>query len=128
MREGFVNVAVVLYSQQGGFLRCASHLDTDLLLAFAPDLDLDLQAVEQALAAVDAVCHGDGSSGLVAGADPGRRFGYLAAPRSTVVQPSPVHGGLVTGAPPDPDALLDHLLTLLIRRPAEAPDLAVDGG
>ena len=40
----------------------------------------------------------------------GPRFRWLTAPRSTVVQPSPVHTGL-TG---DPDAEADRLLELLV--------------
>lgn len=114
-RDEFLNVAVVVYCQQLDFLACASHLDTGRLLSLAADLDLD--AVAAALAAVGAVCRGDQSAGLAGASDLGRRFGYLAAPRSTVVQPGPVHGGLLTSAEPDPQAALDHLLVLLVRTP-----------
>ena len=41
----------------------------------------------------------------------GTRFGFLKAPRSTVVQPGPVHGGITD----DPAAELDHLLDRLVR-------------
>ena len=37
---------------------------------------------------------------------PGTRFGFLKAPRSTVLQPGPVHGGVTD----DPARQLDHLL------------------
>jgi hypothetical protein len=38
------------------------------------------------------------------------RFGFLKAPRSTVVQPGPVHGGLTT----DPAEELQRLLERLV--------------
>ena len=40
----------------------------------------------------------------------GSRFRWLTAPRSTVVQPGPVHTGLTA----DPDAEADRLLRLLV--------------
>ena len=39
------------------------------------------------------------------------RFGFLKAPRSTVVQPGPVHGGLTA----DPAGELERLLDRLVR-------------
>jgi hypothetical protein len=41
----------------------------------------------------------------------GKRFGWLAAPRSTALQPGPVHGGLTE----DPAAELSRLLDALVR-------------
>ena len=38
------------------------------------------------------------------------RFGMLTAPRSTVVQPSPIHAGVT----PDPERTLIELLTKLV--------------
>ena len=43
--------------------------------------------------------------------DDGRRFGWLSAPRSTVVRPGPVHTGLT----PDPAGELERLLDRLVR-------------
>jgi len=40
----------------------------------------------------------------------GTRFGFVKAPRSTVVQPGPVHGGRTD----DPARELDHLLDRLV--------------
>ena len=40
----------------------------------------------------------------------GTRFGFVKAPRSTVVQPGPVHGGTTD----DPARELDHLLDRLV--------------
>jgi hypothetical protein len=55
---------------------------------------------------VRGVCAGDESVGAVARQPTGQRFGFLKAPRSTVLQPGPVHGGVTT----DPARQLEHLL------------------
>ena len=118
-REEFVNVGVVLYCQRAEFLDCASHLDPARLLSLGPDLDLD--AVAEAMRAVEAVCRGDSAAGLAGAGGLRDRFGYLAAPRSTVLQPGPVHGGVIDPDAADPGAALDHLLTTLVRTPARHP-------
>lgn len=118
-RQEFLNVGVVLYSQRAEFLGCASHLDTDRLLWL--DAELDVAAVIEALATTVAICRGDASVG-VAGTDSlGLRFGHLSAPRSTVVQPGPVHGGITTARCPEPGAMLDHLLASLVGGPRRTP-------
>lgn len=105
-REEFVNVGVVLYSQAAEFLGCSSQVDEHRLLAFAPELDL--ASLESGLAAVAGACRGEGPA---AGIPLGQRFGWLAAPRSTMLQPGPVHGGITT----DPDVELARLLDVLVR-------------
>jgi hypothetical protein len=108
-REEFVNVGVVLYCQDADYLDCRSHVDGARLGALAPDLDV--AAVESALAATTAVCRGEASAGAAARSPLGTRFGFLSAPRSTVVQPGPIHGGSTD----DPPRQLEHLLDTLVR-------------
>lgn len=105
-REEFVNVGVVLYCQGADFLGAAHRVDVDRIHAFAPELDL--LAVEDALHSAQAVCHGAGGRGLPHLETLGRRFGWLSAPRSTVLQPGPVHGGLTEDASATLADLLDH--------------------
>ena len=107
-REEFLNVGVVLYCQSADFLQARCHVDPDRLLVLAPDDDVE--AVHAALGAVEAVCRGDVEAGAAGRAPMGTRFGFLKAPRSTVVQPGPVHGGWTA----DPAAELDHLLEVLV--------------
>jgi hypothetical protein len=108
-REEFLNVGVVLYSQAAGFLGAAFEVDRVRLARLWPDLDLE--AVCAALDAIEAVCRGDGAAGgRAATGTLTERFGWLAAPRSTVVQPGPVHGGLTD----DPAGQLSHLLAALV--------------
>jgi hypothetical protein len=108
-REEFVNVGVVLYCQDAGFLASVSYVDEARLRAVAGGVDV--AAVRSALRAADAVCRGDASAGAAGRAPLGTRFGFLSAPRSTVVQPGPIHGGLT----PDPAAELERLLATLVR-------------
>lgn len=108
-REEFVNVGVVLYCQAAGFLAASCHVDDQRLRSLAPDVDLD--AVRHGLAFVEGVARGDEGIGAAAAGDLGTRFGFLKAPRSTVVQPGPVHGGLTE----DPGAELVRLLDVLVR-------------
>ncbi len=119
-REEFVNVGVVLYCHAEDFLGSASRLDEDRLRSLDPAVDVE--AVRHALDAVEQVCRGEahvdfgvGSRATAYGVREGRddqssRFGFLRAPRSTVVQPGPVHGGLTD----DPAAELQRLLERLV--------------
>ncbi|HEX4978035.1 MAG TPA: DUF3037 domain-containing protein [Nocardioides sp.] len=107
-REEFVNVGVVVYCQEAALLEARCHVDQERLSALWPRLDLD--AVRSALAAVEAVCRGDGSAGAAGTAPMGARFGFVKAPRSTVVQPGPVHGGTTADPAREPEHLLDRLV------------------
>ena len=91
-REEFVNVGVVLYCQAADFLDVAWQCDRERLGALDPRLDVD--AVCAALAFVEGVCRGDARGGAAAQQSLGQRFGFLKAPKSTVLQPGPVHGGM----------------------------------
>jgi hypothetical protein len=119
-RQEFVNVGVVLYSQRLDFLSCATHLDRNRLRAFAPELDLD--AVARTLDGIRSVCGGTPEAGLAGAGSLGERFGHLSAPRSTVVQPGPVHGGLLTANSRDAASVLEHLLATLVQSPLHSSE------
>lgn len=107
-REEFLNVGVVLYCQAAEFLDVRWSVDPERLRALDPSLDTD--RVCEALEFVEGVCSGDGRGGEAARLPLGQRFGFLKAPRSTVLQPGPVHGGLTT----DPGRQVEHLLERLV--------------
>ena len=107
-REEFLNVGLVLYSQAADFLEAAYRVDEARLRAFAPQVSVE--DVDQALETICQVCRGVTGGGLPTLGGLGRRFGWLSAPRSTVVQPGPVHGGLTE----DPAAELAELLRRLV--------------
>ena len=107
-----INAGILLYCRPLDYLRALVDLDVDRLLALDPAADVP--AIERALAAIVRVCEQDPGAGQAGLQDIGRRFGWLTAPRSTVVQPGPVHTGLTT----DPAAEASRLLARLVRRPA----------
>ena len=100
-----INAGVILYSQRHRFLGCQIELNTDRLRVLDPGADV--AAVLAALTAVEEGCH----AGRPAEEPPGVRFRWLTAPRSTIVQPGPVHSGLTT----DPAAELTRLFGDLVR-------------
>lgn len=119
-REEFINVGVVLHCPERAFLGVRWHLDEGRLSAFAPDLDLG--SLRAALMGIEAMCSGVADAGFgnavrataygtrEVNEGQGTRFGFLKAPRSTVLQPGPVHGGLTD----DPQQTLERLLVDLV--------------
>jgi hypothetical protein len=110
-RGEFVNAGVVLYCQEKRFLEAAIDLDPERLRALDPRLDPE--TVRAHLEAARRVCAGGSGAGPIGLLPPVQRFGWLVAPRSTVVQPGPVHTGLAE----DPGEALDHLLETMVRAP-----------
>ena len=107
-REEFVNVGVVLYSQAANYLCAAGQVVPDRLHALDPGIEV--AAVQASVDAIAKICCGDRSAGAAALTSLGQRFGWIAAPKSTVVQPGPIHGGLTD----DPARQLEHLLETLV--------------
>lgn len=108
-RGEFVNVGVIVHSQSAGVLRALTHLDEERVRAFDPEVDLT--ALYAALAALETGCDARATDRSDELTSLGKRFGWFAAPRSTVVQPGPVHGG----SSADPAAAADELLDRLVR-------------
>jgi hypothetical protein len=106
-----INAGVVVYCRDLDYLGARTHLEPDRLRALDPSADV--AAIAAALEAFAGTCRPDGD-GPAAGEDIGRRFRWLTAPRSTVVQPGPVHTGLTA----DAAAETDRLLRMLVLGPA----------
>ena len=115
-REEFINAGVVLYCAEANFLDARVHLDADRLRALDPDLDY--RTVLAHLEVARLVCAGGLEAGAIGLLPPGQRFGWLVAPRSTVVQPSPVH----TGFAADPEQALEHLLQVMVHLPGRGKE------
>jgi hypothetical protein len=103
-----LNAGVVLYCRRRGFLAARVELDELRLAALAPDVDPG--RVRAHLHALARIAAGDPAGGPVAALEPSERFGWLVAPSSTIVQPSPVHTGLCD----DPATMLDRLFAELV--------------
>jgi hypothetical protein len=108
-RQEFMNAGVVVFCLEMRFLEARIRLDRDRLKALWPDVDADL--VNQHLQAVERICRGDAAAGPIALLSQRERFHWLVSPRSTIIQPSPVH----TGVCDTTDALLDRLEKQFIR-------------
>jgi hypothetical protein len=87
----FMNVGVVMQARTRGFLAARCALDAARLAALAPELDLAL--LERYLAAYCRVCEGGVDAGPIGLLPASERFHWLTAPRSAIVQTSPVHPG-----------------------------------
>lgn len=107
-RGELVNVGVVVYCATQAFLGCEILVDADRLRALDPAIDLDL--VGRHLAAIAAVCRGDADAGPIAALPQRERYHWVVAPRSSIIQTSPVHGGCG-----DPAAALAELLAKRVR-------------
>ena len=108
-----INVGVILSVADSEFLDARIELDETLLRSLEPAVDV--AAVREQLDLIVAICRGGAEAGPI-GTLPARgRFRWLVSPRSTMVQPSPVH----TGRTSDPAACLERLMDRVVRRPAE---------
>ena len=107
------NVGVVLFCRQRDFLSARIALDDRRLAALAPGVAV--QDIREHLTALARVAEGDPDAGPIAALSASERFGWLAAPSSTIVQASEVHTGLSS----DPEATLDALFERLVAAPPE---------
>ena len=107
-RGEFLNVGVVLHSAERAFLGCRVQVDEARLRALWPQVDVE--TVRQHVAAFPRICTGDAEAGPIARLSRRERFQWLVAPRSTLIQVSPVHSGLSDS----PRAALDELFRRLV--------------
>jgi len=108
-REEFINAGVILSCPAQDFLGARIDLDERRLLAL--DATVDLEAVRANLASIPLVCAGGPAAGPIGELSPRERFHWLVAPRSTIIQTSPVHSGRCQ----DPAAALDHLVRTMVQ-------------
>jgi hypothetical protein len=107
-RGEFINAGVILYCRVRDFLAARVALDRPRLQALSPTADAD--EIERHLQAIIALCEGRPGAGPIAALPLAERFHWLVAPRSTVIQVSPVHSGLCT----EPQAALDRLFAQMV--------------
>lgn len=103
-----INVGVILFCRTRRFLGMLMHVDEQRLRSFAPHLDIE--AIQQHLATLMAICEGKRDSGPIGQLSQSERFHWLVSPRSTIIQISPVHSGLCH----DPQAMLERLLQKMV--------------
>jgi Protein of unknown function (DUF3037) len=109
-RGEFVNAGIILSCDVERILLARIELDEKALLALDARVDLDL--VRSVLESIPAICAGGEAAGDLGRMSARERFHWLVAPRSTIVQTSPVH----TGQCSEPTAALEHLMRTMVRR------------
>jgi len=114
-REEFVNAGVILFCLERDYLGAQVELDAERVRALFPGADL--ATIEEHLAAIPRVAAGAEASGPIGRLTLRERFHWLVAPRSTVIQVSPVHSGLCE----DPERALEALMDQVVRKVGEAP-------
>ena len=108
-RGELLNVGVIVWCLKQDYLAAEIALDEPRLLSLWPTIDLE--AVRAHLGAIPRICAGDADAGPIARLTKRERWHWLVAPRSTIVQTSPVHVGLCA----DPSKTLAHLIDKLVR-------------
>lgn len=103
----FVNAGVVLFCRPRRFLAVHIALNERRLAAVAPP-GFPVDDVAQHLALFTRICAGEGPIGALPQFE---RFHWLVAPKSTIIQTSPVHSGRCS----DPAATLARLAQEIVR-------------
>ena len=109
-REEFVNAGLILFDRERRFLRVRTGLDEQALAVLDGDCDVD--AIRAQLELVEAIASGTTDVAPFAAMSQSERFHWLTTPRSTLVQPGPLHAGVTD----DPEATFEHLYGVLVRR------------
>ena len=102
-RQEFINAGVVVFCSEKRYLGARIRLDAQRMKALWPDADVELARGH--LEAVRRICEGDADAGPIAKLSQRERFHWIVSPRSTIIQPSPVHTGVCDAT----DDLLDRL-------------------
>lgn len=110
-RGEFANVGVVLHARTAEYLDMRAVTDAAALRTLVPDADVELLA--RYLVTHGRITRGDPACGPVSLLPPSERFHWLSAPRSDLLQTSPVHEGLTA----DPARTLDELFGEFVRSP-----------
>ncbi|HEY6806390.1 MAG TPA: DUF3037 domain-containing protein [Pyrinomonadaceae bacterium] len=107
-REEFINAGVIVSCPELSYLEALIKLDQTRLRALDPSVDLEL--VKKHLDVIPMICLGGERAGSIGQLPQRQRFHWLVAPRSTIIQTSPVH----TGRCGDPAAALQRLVATIV--------------
>lgn len=109
-----VNVGVIVSCPARGLLDARIELDGARVRAL--DASADLDAIAKHLATIPLICAGGEAAGPIGRLAPRERFHWLTAPRSTIIQCSPVH----TGQCREGEDVIERLLETMVRVPKHA--------
>ena len=117
-RAEFLNAGIIVSCDVERTLQAKIELDEGALLAL--DANVDLELVKQSLASIPRICAGGRAAGDIGKMTPRERFHWLVAPRSTIVQTSPVHTGQCARQFEAMTQAMEHLLDTMVRRSSGA--------
>jgi hypothetical protein len=106
-----INAGIIVSCPTLDYLAARVALDRARLHALSPASDP--AEIEAALAVIPRIAAGDPLGGPIAAMPRGERFHWLVAPRSAIIQTSPVHTGLCEL----PGTALDQLFERLVLPP-----------
>jgi len=109
-REEFLNAGLILFCRPRQYLRARTALDAEALGTIHPGSDAG--AIGNQLRFLEAVADGTLDAAPFTSMSQSERFHWLTTPRSTLVQPGPLHAGTSD----DPDATFEHLFSVLVER------------
>lgn len=107
-RGEYINVGVILFCRPRRFLDAQIGLNAPRLHALWPNIAP--ADVEPHLALIPLICAGGSAAGPIGELSQSERFHWLAAPRSTMIQPAPVRSGHCV----DPATTLAHLFAQMV--------------
>ena len=110
-RGELINAGVIVSCPTQDYLAARIAFDPARLHALSPSTDAS--EVAAALAVIPLIAAGDPRGGPIAALPRSERFHWLVAPRSAIIQTSPVHTGLCD----EPSAALDQLLERMVLPP-----------
>jgi hypothetical protein len=110
-RGELINAGVILFCLERDFLAARIEVNEPRLRALWPETDVAL--VRQHLEAFPRICAGSPDAGPIGRLSLRERFHWLVAPRSTIIQVSPVHAGLCES----PERALDELFRQMVLVP-----------
>jgi hypothetical protein len=112
-RGELINAGVILFCLEKDFLQARVEVNEERLRALWPGADLDV--IRQHLEAIPRIALGAQEAGPIARLTIRERFRWLVAPRSTMIQVSPVHAGLCA----HPEQALDELFRQMVLLPSQ---------
>lgn len=110
-REECINAGVILFCLERDFLQARVEVNEPRIRALWPAADVEL--VRAHLEAVPRICAGGPDAGPIGRLSRRERFHWLVAPRSTIIQVSPVHTGLCDS----PERAIEDLFRRMVQLP-----------
>ena len=109
-REEFVNVGLVLFAPERSFLGVRTTYDPAAVDALRQGCDH--AGIRRQLELIEEIANGTPTTVPFDGMSRSERFHWLTTPRSTIVQPGPLHAGTTE----DPEGTFEHLFATLVER------------